>query len=130
MKIYSTAIHQDSQTRTRSGHGLIPAIAVSGGSVLAALGSLAAGSIVVLLSVLAAEAQITGVVGALTWGLGLIFFALAIDVPGRTSLLKLLTGVALCLLAWLQFNMSADFTVVSGVLVAAWAIFASLGRLR
>ena len=130
MKIYSATIHQDSQSRRKRERSLIPAIALSGSDILAALGSLAVASIVILLAVLAAEAGITAISGAVTWGLGLIFFALATDSRMSTSLLQFLTGTALSILAWLQFNVSADLTVVSGVLVAAWAAVTLFRQLR
>ena len=130
MKIYSATIHQDSQSQRKRVRSMVPAIALTGSGILAALGSLAVAFMVILLSVLAAEAEITAVTGAVTWGLGLIFFALATDNRTSTSLLQIFTGAALFILAWLQFSVSADFTVVTGVLVAAWAALALFRQLR
>jgi hypothetical protein len=109
---------------------MVPAIAISGSDLLAALGSLAVASIVILLSVLVVEAEITAVTGAVTWGLGLIFFALATDSRTSISLLQFFTGAALSILAWLQFSVSAELTVVTGVLLAAWAAVSLFRQLR
>jgi hypothetical protein len=120
MKIYSATIHREDEPRLDRRDRLLPKIAVSGADMLAALGAIAVASLVVLLSVLAAGVGVTGLLGAMSWGLGLVFLALAIDNHSPVSVLQCLTGLAIMLLAWLQFNVSPDFIVITGVLLAAW----------
>ena len=89
-------------------------------TILASLGALTTATAIVLLSVWMAGVEISNMVDASTWGLGLIFLGLAVDNRKPTAIFQVATGMALLVLAWLQHTVSPDFTIVSGVLVATW----------
>jgi len=85
---------------------------------------------IIVFSVWIAGMEMTDVLGAGIWGVGIIFFGLAVDGKDPKAVLQLITGVALLALAWLQANVSADYIIVSGVLVAGWAATSLFKRLR
>lgn len=130
MKTYSATIRRGSRSRFNPVFRLLPDMAVSGADILAVLGAVSAASLVILLSVLAAGIEATGILGAANWGLGLVFIALALDKDSPFPVLRFLTGLAMCVLAWLQFSVSPDFIVATGVLLAAWLAAALFRHLR
>ena len=69
-------------------------------------------------------------IGAGTWALAIGFFALAVDADGRKGLLQALTGIILIAFAWLQNTVSPDYTVGTGILMAAWVSVAVFKRLK
>ena len=120
MKTLTTAIQENRKVLTTARRQIIPAVVVSGREILAVLSAVTAATAVVLLSVWVAGMEMSNISGATTWGLAFIFIGLAVDNRAPTAILQLATGVALLVLAWLQNSISADFTIASGVLVAAW----------
>jgi hypothetical protein len=67
--------------------------------------------------------------GVCTWGAGFIFLGLAVDSHGTVARFQLATGIVLPALALLQNNVSPDFIIVSGALLATWLGAAVLKRL-
>ena len=65
-----------------------------------------------------------------TWGISFIFLGMAVDNREPTAFFQLSTGLALMVLAWLHFTVSAEFMILSGVLVATWVSFELFRRLR
>jgi len=104
-------------------------VAVSMRDVATLLIAVLAAATVITLSVWVTGTGMGPVLGAGTWALGFVFLGLAMDSSGQSALVRAVTGVALPVLALLQARVSADFTIVSGVLLAAWAGYTVLKRL-
>jgi len=121
MKTINASLHQPRQVQTIPTGNVIPAIAASAQEILALLSSVALAATIVMLSVWVAGMEMTDILGAGIWGIGFIFFGLAVDSSDPKAVLHLVTGVALIVLAWLQANVSADYVIMSGILVAGWA---------
>jgi len=83
-----------------------------------------------MLSIWVAGMDISSIIAAGTWGVAMIFFAMAVDNRKAKALLQLSTGGVLMVLAWLQYAVSPDYTVVAGVLVAGWIAVAVFKRLK
>jgi len=88
--------------------------------ILDLLSAVTVATAAIMLSIWVAGMDISSIIGAGTWGVAIIFFALAVDSRTTAALLQLSTGGALIGLAWLQYAVSPDYTVVAGVLVAGW----------
>ena len=130
MKTINASLHQPRQVQTIPTGKVIPAMAESAQELLALLSSVALAAAIVMLSVWVAGMEMTDVLGAGIWGLGFIFFGLAVDSSDPKAVMHLVTGVALIVLAWLQANVSADYVIMSGVLVASWVAVGVYKRLR
>ncbi len=131
MRTLTAPIRQDRQLQTTTGLPIFPAMTVSIRGVLALLSAVTSAAAIVLLSVWVAGMEVTAILSATIWGIGYIFLGLAVDSREPTAFfLQLATGVALLALAWLQNAVSPDFTIVSGVLVAAWVAVSLFKRLR
>ena len=98
--------------------------------ILALLSAVTVATTAIMLSIWVAGMDISPIIGAGTWGVAIIFFALAVDSRTATALLQLSTGGALIVLAWLQNAVSPDYTVVSGVLMAGWIAVVVFKRLK
>jgi hypothetical protein len=120
MKTYHLEMHKHKLLKTPVTHRWGPGINVFVIEMLAVLGALAVAISVILGSIWLATMDITPILGAGTWAAAFIFFALAFDKRGPTAFFLTLTGVLLVVLAWLQNTMTADYMIVSGVLLAAW----------
>ena len=131
MKTLTVPIRQDRQLQTTTGLPTFPAMNVSIREILALLSAVISAAAIVLLSVWVAGMEVTAILSASTMGIGFIFLGLAVDSREPTAFfLQLATGIALLALAWLQNAVSPDFTIVSGVLVAAWVAVSLFKRLR
>lgn len=130
MKTLTAPIRQDRQVQTTTGLPTFPAMNVSIREILALLSAVISAAAIVLLSVWVAGMEVTAILSASTWGIGFIFLGVAVDNRDPTAFFQLVTGVALLALAWLQNAVSPDFTIVSGVLVAAWVAVSLFKRLR
>ena len=130
MKTLTVPIRQDRQLQTTTGLPTFPAMNVSIREILALLSAVISAAAIVLLSVWVAGMEVTAILSASTWGIGFIFLGVAVDNRDPTAFFQLVTGVALLALAWLQNAVSPDFTIVSGVLVAAWVAVSLFKRLR
>ncbi len=130
MKTFTAVIEQNPQLQTTKGQKLVPAVAASAREILALLSAATAATIIVMLVVWLAGLEISNILGAASWGLGLIFLGLAVDNREPTAFLQLITGVALLALAGLQSRVSPDYIIFSGVIVAIWVAAVLLRRLR
>ena len=124
MKTYHLEMHKHKLLKTPVTHRWGPGINVFVIEMLAVFGALAVAISVILGSIWLATLDIKPLLGAGTWAVAFIFFALAFDKRGPAALFQAFTGVALVILAWLQNTMTADFTIVSGVLLATWVAVA------
>ena len=130
MKTFNASLPQAGQLKTIPTGKLIPVVAASAHEIMALLSSVILAAVIVAASVWIAGLQITDVLGAGIWGVGIVFFGLAVDGKDPKAVLQVATGIALLVLAWLQANVSADYIIVSGILVAAWASTSLFKRLR
>ena len=130
MNTLYTSLHQSSQVHGIPSGRYLTVIAASTREMLALLSATVLAVTIVVMSVGVAGMEITDVLSAAIWGVGLIFFGLAVDSSDIKAVLQLVTGVASLSLAWLQANVSADYIIVSGVVVAAWAAVSLFQRLR
>ena len=120
MKTYNLEMHKHKLLNKLATHRWGPGINVFVMEMLAVLGALAVAISVILMSIWLATLDIKPLLGAGTWAVAFIFFALAFDKRGAAALLLAITGAALVVLAWLQNTMTADYVIVSGVLLATW----------
>jgi hypothetical protein len=130
MKINTTSIQQDQLVHIRAKQGHFPSVLVSTREVLASLSAITAATAIILLSVLAAGVGFTNIFAASTWALAFVFFALAVDNRESKAALQTLSGLTLIILAWLQFNVSSDYSIASGILVATWVAISLFRQLR
>lgn len=120
MKTYNLEIHKHKLLNTPATHRWGPGLNVFVIEMLAILGALAVAVSIILVSIWLATLDIKPLLGAGTWAVAFIFFALAFDKRGPVVLLLAITGVAMVVLAWLQTAMTTDYAIVSGALVATW----------
>jgi len=94
-----------------------------------ALAALLALGLVVAAAWLVMQPGLLPYLQALTWAGGFVFLALAVeaDTP-QSSLLRLATGLALPLLAWMSSRVAPELAIVAAALVAAWIVAAVLRR--
>ncbi len=130
MKTINASLHQPRQVQTLPTGNLVQAMAASAQELLALLSAVALAATIVMLSVWVAGMEMTDILGAGIWGIGLIFFGLAVDGKDPKAVLQVITGISLLVLAWLQANVSADYVIMSGVLVASWVAVSVYKRLR
>jgi len=130
MKTITTHIHDTGQFHTASTPDHFPEVVIPICEILALLSAVTVAVSVIMLSIWVAGMDISGVTGAVGWGVAIIFFALAVDSRTPVALLQSSTGVALAVLAWLQFAVSPEYTIVSGVVIAAWLAVAVFQRLK
>ena len=130
MTTFTAPLQQHQQVNLTPGENFIPAVKTSINHGLALLSVITAAATIVLLSVWVAGMEISNVIDAGIWGVGLIFLGLAVDNDEPIALLQFVTGFVLLALAWLQFSVSADYIIVSGVIVASWVALSLFKRLR
>jgi hypothetical protein len=130
MTTFTAQLQQHRQVKLTPGENFIPSVKISINQGLALLSVITAAAAIVLLSVWVAGMEISNVIDAGIWGVGLIFLGLAVDNDEPVALLQFVTGIVLLALAWLQFSVSADYIIVSGVIVATWVAFSLFKRLR
>lgn len=130
MKTLTSPLQQDRRLQTSAGQQIVPAVTASINEVLAMLSAATAVLAIVTFSVWVASLEMSDVLSAGIWGTGFIFFGLAIDNREPKAFFQLVTGVFLLALAWLQTNVSPDYAIVSGVLVAGWVAASVYKRLR
>jgi len=130
MKTFNATLQQPGQVQIIPVGKFIPTVAASAHEILALLSAGILAATIIALSVWIAGMGMTDILGAGIWGVGIVFFGLAVDGKEPKAVLQVVTGVALLALAWLQANVSADYIIVSGVLVAGWAATGLFKRLR
>ena len=130
MKAFTAPIQPNRQFQVTTGQKLIPALSASISEIMALVGAVTVAAGIVFLSIWVAGMDMNNILAAGTWGVAFLFLGLAVDNREPAALLQLITGVALLTLAWLQNNVSPDYAVVSGVLVATWVAVTVFRRLR
>lgn len=130
MKSLTAPVHESHRYQKSIVQNQIPDMVISVREILALLSAVTVATAAVMLSVWVTALSLGGIVGALTWGLAFVFFAMAVDRQPRVALLQLATGASLIALAWLQSAVSPEYTIVSGILLAAWAAVAVFKRLK
>lgn len=130
MKILALTLPGDRAFRTPGSQSLVRLISKALDMILALLAAGGAAAAIVLLSVWAAGLEAAGAASAATWGLGFVFFGLAVDNRAAAALLQLATGAALLALAWLQFSIAPNYAIAAGLLVSSWVAVGLFGRLR
>ena len=90
--------------------------------VVAILTAVIIATAIVVLAMWAAGHNGQDALGALGWMAGIVFLALAIDSRDPLSILQLVTGISLMLLAWASSRISPEFGVISGLIIAAWVV--------
>jgi hypothetical protein len=130
MKAFNASLQQPRQVQIIPAGKFIPTVAATAHEIMALLSAAILAATIVAVSVWFAGIEMTDVLGAGIWGVGIIFFGLAVDGKDPKAILQVVTGVALVVLAWLQANVSADYIIVSGVLVAGWAATSLFKRLK
>lgn len=98
----------------------IPAITISVRDSLVVLSSAVLVFAFILLSVWASGLGVMNIVSAASGGMAAVFLALAIDSRPRKAVLQALTGLALAVLAWLQFAVAPEWVIASAILLAPW----------
>lgn len=130
MKTITAHIHDTGRFHTKSAPEQLPEMVIPICEILALLSAVTVATGVIMLSIWAAGMDISGLIGAAGWGVAIVFFALAVDSRTPVALLQGSTGVALAVLAWLQFVVSPEYTIVSGIVIAAWLAVAVFERLK
>jgi len=130
MKTLTAPIRQERNFQIAAGERFVPSVPVSTHEVVALLSAVTSAMAIILLSVWASGLEMTAVLSAGTWGIGFVFLGMVVDNREPTAFLQLSTGLALMVLAWLQFRVSPEFMILSGVLVATWVSVELFRRLR
>ena len=129
MKTISTPIHKSQKLLPISAKTLVPALTVFARNILVMSGVGTAAIAIITLSVWAAGPDTALYLGAVSWSLGFVFLALAVDSRGPVAKYQMMTGLAMLLLAVLQRSVSPDFGVVAGFLAAVWIVVLLFKRL-
>jgi hypothetical protein len=129
MKTISTPIHKSQKLLPISAKTLAPALTVFARNILVMSGVGTAAIAIITLSVWAAGPDTALYLGAVSWSLGFVFLALAVDSRGPVAKYQMMTGLAMLLLAVLQRSVSPDFGVVAGFLAAVWIVVLLFKRL-
>ena len=130
MKFNTAYLHDAKCLHRTAFHIHVPATIISVRDILALLSALATAGAIVMLSIWVAGIDIRNIIGASTWGLTLVFLALAVDSQKPIALLHLLTAGALLVTAMLQYVVSPDYVIASGTLMATWAGVVVFKRLQ
>lgn len=130
MKTLHTYVEENSWHGESIFRPRLPAVPVSVREILALWVSVGMATMAVLTSIALAATAAGSLIGAGTWALAIGFFASAVDADGRKGLLQALTGMLLIAFAWLQNTVSPDYTIGTGILMAAWISVAVFKRLK
>lgn len=130
MKTLHTYIEESSWHGTFHSRLRFPSISLAVREVLALWSSAGMATLIVLLSIVLVDSDAGALVGAGTWTSAFVFFAVAIDTSGIRGMFLALSGLLLLVLAWLQSSVSQDYTIASGILIAAWVSVWVFRRLK
>ena len=130
MKALTAHIQQVRDFQLTGREQFVPSVSVSMREVVALLSAVTSAVAIILLSVWATGSGLTAVLGAGTWGISFVFLGMAVDSRKPAALLQLSTGLTLMVLAWLQYRVSPEFMILTGVLMAAWVSVGLFKRLR
>jgi hypothetical protein len=120
MKAFTVPLQPNRQFQMTAGQKYLPALSGYLREIMAMMGAVAVAVAIVILSIGVTGTELNNILAAATWGVAFLFLGLAVDNREPAALLQLITGVVLLALAWLQNNVSSDYMVVSGVVVAIW----------
>lgn len=120
MKTLHTYLDESSWKGSSSFRPHLPPMPVSLREILALWVSVGMATTVVLSAIALAGTAAGSLIGASTWALAIGFIASAVDADRRNGLLQALTGLLLVAFAWLQNTVSPEYTIGTGILVAAW----------
>lgn len=127
-------LHSTFQSNAKVARGnrgpVLPVVVDGTREVLALLSATTMAIALVFTGIWASGLEATDIVGAVCWGLGFIFIGNSIDKNGPAAVLNLFSGFAMWIVAWLQSAVSADFTIISSVILAAWVSVAVFRKLR
>ena len=129
MKTFSAPVQKHQKLQTIALNKLMPLSTATLRNFMVVPGAMLPAATIVTLSVWVAGLEVSTFLGVCTWGAGFIFLGLAVDGHGTLARFQLATGIALPVLALLQKNVSPDFIIVAGALLAAWLGAAVLKRL-
>ena len=130
MKALTAHIRKEHEFKLPGREQFVPSVSVSMREVVALLSAVTSAVAIIMLSVWASGSGLTAVVGAGTWGISFVFLGMAVDSRKPAALLQLSTGLTLMVLAWLQYTVSPEFMILTGVLMAAWVSVGLFQRLR
>ena len=130
MKTLTAHIHQHKSSERTLDMRILSVVGLSIPDLLALMAAVTVATSIILLTVWAAGSELNVFLGAATWGMGFILLGLAVDNHGSKALYQFTFGVGLLVLAALQNTVSADFAIVSGVLVASWVAVLMFRHLR
>ena len=130
MKALTAHIQQMRDFQLTGTEQFVPSVSVSLREVVALLSAVTSAVAIILLSVWASGSGLTAVLGAGTWGISFVFLGMAVDSRKPAALLQLSTGLTLMALAWLQYKVSPEFMILTGVLTATWVSVGLFKRLR
>ena len=106
MKTISTPIHKSQKLFPISAKTMIPHLAVFVRNILLMSGVGTAAIAIITLSVWAAGPATALYLGAVSWSLGFVFLAMAVDSRGPLAKYQMITGLAMLVLALLQSSVS------------------------
>ena len=129
MKTFSASTHQSLKVNSKATQKLGPILTASLRNIMALTWAGVTAISLIALSVWTAGMEINAYLGSLSWGLGFIFLALALDNHKKLARYQLMTGVALLVLALLQSSVSPGFVIISAAILAAWIAGAVFKRL-
>jgi len=128
MKTMTAPLLENQEHNSVTREKLMPSMVASIRDAMTMMVAVLLAASIITLSVWVAGMEIGIFVGAGIWGTGFVFLALAVDNRGPVALYQVITGIALPILAQLQNRVSADFIIVSGVLLATWVAVALIKR--
>ena len=130
MKALTAHIQQVRDFQLTGREQFFPSVSLSMREVVALVSAVTSAVAIILLSVWATGSGLTAVLGAGTWGISFVFLGMAVDSRKPAALLQLSTGLTLMALAWLQYKVSPEFMILTGVLMATWVSVGLFKRLR
>ena len=130
MKTMNSTIHSRSKVRAEGRERVLPVMMDGSKQALALLSAVTTATALVFLGIWISGFEAPHFVGAAIWAMGFVFLGIAVDKRGLVAIAHLVSGLTMLLLAWLQSTVSADFTMVSGVVLAAWASVLVFRQLR
>ena len=130
MKTFTAPLQHDRKFKMPAELVSVPSLAASMREILALLSAVTAAIVIVMTAIWLAGAGFNNFIGAATWGIALVFLAVALDSRRDVALMLVTTSLVLMQLAWLQSTISSEFVIVIGVLMAMWGAVAVFRYLR
>ena len=121
MKTLNAPMQPNLNIQTDASKGELPDIVASMRSIMALISAGLAAIAIITLFVWLTGTGFKMYFGAIAWGLGFVFLALAMENQGRAAKLQAVTGMALLAMALLQAIVSPDYIIGSGTMLAIWS---------